>query len=379
MDLKYFLLNGHILILLAHVIFGGDPTCPSNIKTCYNCAVVPGCAQNEYNNISEEDCLLELTNHVTIWSVEYVYSTGYCRQSNCGDIEIEYKAGSVIHRKTCDTSACADYTLTKTNYTTVSALETTFFSDNGPKMRECLAHCLLSSSGCTISYESVDKVCNVYTDCQNNCSMEPATETFSVYKKYCGNQLTGTMSTAMTTPTTPTTTKAITSPTPSSSPSSPSSSPSSPSSPSSSSSSPSSSSSSSTSPTTASSVTTPTSKTTSTASLTTTSIRAPLPKLFIAPCICYFNKTFVNMTKEEIITLLVNDIKIDEKSTSLQQSKSKCASDLRTSSKVMGSVAIIVLCSLGSFVLCLDLLTLGKRLRPKIKGKRSKPSRKKKT
>jgi hypothetical protein len=91
------------------VIFGGDPTCPSNIKTCYNCAVVPGCTQNEYDNISEDDCLLALTNHVTIWSVEYVYSTGYCRQSNCEDIEIEYKAGSVIHRKTCDTSGKYTY------------------------------------------------------------------------------------------------------------------------------------------------------------------------------------------------------------------------------------------------------------------------------
>ncbi|XP_060592236.1 uncharacterized protein LOC132746962 [Ruditapes philippinarum] len=246
-------------------------------------------------------------------------------------------------------------------------------------MWECLAHCLSNSVGCTISYETVDKVCNVYTGCQNTCSMEPATETYSVYKKYCGNQQTGTMSTAMTTPTTPTTTKTITSPSPTS-PSSQSSTPSSPSSsPSSSSSSSSPSSSSSTTPTTASSVTPSTSKTTSTASLTTTSTHAPLPKLFIAPCICYFNKTFVNMTKEEIITLLVNDIKIDEKSTSLERSKSKCASDLRTSSKVMGSVAVIVLCSLGSFVLCMDLLTLKKRLRPKIKGKRINPSRKKKT
>ena len=99
---KYFL--SYTFLLLVNVIYGGDPPCPANIKTCYNCEVVPGCLENEYNNLSEQECLDKLTSQLIIWSVEYVHASGYCRESKCEDIEIQYKEGSVIHRKTCDSS-----------------------------------------------------------------------------------------------------------------------------------------------------------------------------------------------------------------------------------------------------------------------------------
>ena len=86
---------------------------------------------------------------------------------------------------------CADYTLTLTNSSAVSSSETEFYNDLGPKVRECLSYCLSTSAACTISYETSQEECTVYTECLDNCGIISAPSTWSIYTKSCGNNLTG--------------------------------------------------------------------------------------------------------------------------------------------------------------------------------------------
>lgn len=76
------------------------------------------------------------------------------------------------------------------------------------------------------------------------------------------------------------------------------------------------------------------------------------------PCICYQNKTFTNLTQEEIIAQLVKDTKIDTTKTTLAQSRLISRKDSRTSSAVIGTAGLAILCCLGGIMICCDMITI---------------------
>lgn len=81
----------------------------------------------------------------------------------------------------------------------------------------------------------------------------------------------------------------------------------------------------------------------------------PVPepiKLYITPCICYPNKTFTNMSQEEIINHLIKETSIARNSTSLARRKLTSANDPRMSSQLVGYSGIILIAvGLGAVLL----------------------------
>ncbi|XP_053405168.1 CUB and sushi domain-containing protein 1-like [Mercenaria mercenaria] len=82
------------------------------------------------------------------------------------------------------------------------------------------------------------------------------------------------------------------------------------------------------------------------------------PRIYIMPCICYPNKTFTGLTREEIILKLITETEIDHKATTLSKSKLICREDSRKSSKIMGAVGASVLSTVFGLIFCSDLVTL---------------------
>lgn len=76
------------------------------------------------------------------------------------------------------------------------------------------------------------------------------------------------------------------------------------------------------------------------------------------PCLCYKNKTFTNLTQEEIIAQLIKDTKIDMTKTALAQSRLISRKDSRTSSAAIGAVGLAILCCLGGIMVCCDMITI---------------------
>lgn len=83
-------------------------------------------------------------------------------------------------------------------------------------------------------------------------------------------------------------------------------------------------------------------------------------KIYLAPCICHANKTFANMTQEEIVRYLIKDTMIEKNSTALARRKLTCADDQRLSSIIMGYTGICVISGVLFLTLLLDVLTFCK-------------------
>lgn len=90
----------------------------------------------------------------------------------------------------------------------------------------------------------------------------------------------------------------------------------------------------------------------------TTTAGPTYKNLYIMPCICYPNKTFVHLTHEEIIEKLIADTKINTKDTVVAMSKCISRHDPRMSSKAIGIVAIVILSLLCGLIVCYDLMTI---------------------
>lgn len=81
------------------------------------------------------------------------------------------------------------------------------------------------------------------------------------------------------------------------------------------------------------------------------------------PCICYPNKTFVNLTQEEIIKKLIEDTQINTKDTVVAMNKYISRPDQRMSSKAIGAVAIVILLLLCGLILSCDLIKIRASIR----------------
>ena len=75
---------------------------------------------------------------------------------------------------------------------------------------------------------------------------------------------------------------------------------------------------------------------------------------YIAPCICYQNKEWVNLTSTAIIEILVTNLTIDHSNTSKARAKLISRSDARGSSKYIGRFACAVLAALLGVIVCFD-------------------------
>ncbi|XP_045194392.1 uncharacterized protein LOC123550009 [Mercenaria mercenaria] len=104
----------------------------------------------------------------------------------------------------------------------------------------------------------------------------------------------------------------------------------------------------------ATSLTTTTATTsTSSSNIENTSAEPKSPvKIFIMPCICYKNQTFIGKTQEEIISMLIQETKINPKNTAFAKSKLISRNDLRPSSRAVGFAG------LGLIVLVFGILVL---------------------
>ncbi|XP_045183638.2 uncharacterized protein LOC123542068 [Mercenaria mercenaria] len=96
---------------------------------------------------------------------------------------------------------------------------------------------------------------------------------------------------------------------------------------------------------------TTTTATTSNIENTITEPNSPV-NIFIMPCICYKNKTFTGKTQEEIISMLIQETKINPKNTASAKNKLISRDDLRPSSKAVGFAG------LGLIVVVFGILVL---------------------
>jgi len=95
-------------------------------------------------------------------------------------------------------------------------------------------------------------------------------------------------------------------------------------------------------------------------------VTTPAPeRLYIMPCLCTsgINRTFTNMTQEDIIAYLIQETKIDTRNTTLNLNKLKCRSDPRPSSKAIGLICSAVLGSLLGLIVLSDIPKLVKHLK----------------
>jgi len=87
----------------------------------------------------------------------------------------------------------------------------------------------------------------------------------------------------------------------------------------------------------------------------------PAPtKLYIMPCLCNHNRTFTNMTHDQIIEYLKKETAIQANQTSRSLNKLRSRSDPRTSSFVVGLVGIGTIAGILGIVILWDMPTLVK-------------------
>ena len=104
----------------------------------------------------------------------------------------------------------------------------------------------------------------------------------------------------------------------------------------------------------------------------TDALTTPKPNyiLYIMPCMCVKNKTWTNLTDEQIIKYLTKELTISKNSTALSQYKLKSRSDPRQSSKVVGVVGSALIIGVFGLVLLTDIPALIRHMRAAVTGRR---------
>jgi len=96
----------------------------------------------------------------------------------------------------------------------------------------------------------------------------------------------------------------------------------------------------------------------------------PNQVLYIMPCLCVINKTWTNLTQEQIIEQLTKELTISKNSTSRSQNKLISRSDPRQSSTVVGLVGSALIISVFGFLLFTDIPVIIRHLRAAVTGQR---------
>jgi len=102
----------------------------------------------------------------------------------------------------------------------------------------------------------------------------------------------------------------------------------------------------------------------------TDALTTPKPNhiLYIMPCMCVKNKTWTNMTQEQIIEYLTKELTIPKNATTRSQNKLISRSDPRQSSSIVGTVGLALICGVFGIVLLTDIPALMRHLRAAITG-----------
>ena len=106
--------------------------------------------------------------------------------------------------------------------------------------------------------------------------------------------------------------------------------------------------------------------------------RAP-SRLYIMPCICYNDRTFTNMTQDDIIVYLVRETQIQRNSTVRNVYKLKSRPDSRQSSSYIGLIVTGVIGALTFLIIVSDMPRIYRHLKAVLNGKSlAEPLKKKK-
>jgi len=106
----------------------------------------------------------------------------------------------------------------------------------------------------------------------------------------------------------------------------------------------------------------------------------PAPvRLYIMPCICNNNRTFTNMTQDEIIAYLKQETQIQKNNTAKSIYKLKSRSDPRESSSFIGLIVTGVIGAFGFLIILSDMPRIVRHLNAVRNGKSlAEPLKKKK-
>ncbi|XP_052820086.1 uncharacterized protein LOC128245907 [Mya arenaria] len=341
--------------------------CESLVRECWNCNYdwAGSCEESEHDlkGVStspqsgrEAACRAYLEDQSSVMSTVYRWDEDKCYYYDCSS-SVTYKAGYKAFVKTC-TAECLNAAmyfhpgqrLTGSSPTaSVSSLEA------------CTLKLTATSQSGAVSYSGNGATeCVTTTACSTDCPLQTASAPeFDLVVFDCSGTTTAQAPT--TTSTTITTSLASTSPA--------------------------------TTPTTESLATTasvtstspaitpttePLATTASTTSvqnaIETTFVQAPLARLYIMPCICYTGQEWTNLSQSEIINILVKNLTINTKETSLNRYRYKCRPDSRESSANIGRFATAVMIVIVGVVVLADLGTCckGRCLKKSVKMKRTR-------
>ena len=90
------------------------------------------------------------------------------------------------------------------------------------------------------------------------------------------------------------------------------------------------------------------------------SVKPAPARIYVMPCLCNHNRTFTNMTHDQIIEYLIQETAIQTNQTSRSLNKLRSRTDPRTSSFVMGLVGIGTIAGILGIVILWDMPTIVK-------------------
>jgi len=87
------------------------------------------------------------------------------------------------------------------------------------------------------------------------------------------------------------------------------------------------------------------------------------------PCLCVKNKTWTNLTQEQIQEYLIKELRVPQNGTGLAKNKLISRSDPRQSSTTLGIVGLVIMCCMLGLLLLSDMPHLILNIRAALTGK----------
>jgi len=87
------------------------------------------------------------------------------------------------------------------------------------------------------------------------------------------------------------------------------------------------------------------------------------------PCLCVLNKTWQNLTKEQIVEHLIQELTVTKNATSLSKNKLISRSDPRQSSTIVGSIGVCLICGIFGLLVIWDVPVIVRHIRAALTGR----------
>ena len=91
--------------------------------------------------------------------------------------------------------------------------------------------------------------------------------------------------------------------------------------------------------------------------------------IYVMPCLCVRNKTWVNLTQSQIQEYLINELHISNNSTALAKNKLRSRSDPRQNSTILGIAGSALICILFVVLFLSDMPFLILQIRVAVTGR----------